>query len=314
MTYLDMLDMQVPRQPIFQDGEWVCFRCGDHLASDVNNLPDICRCGQKIADMRGEAKVKVQLYSPYDHFPNHNAVGDEKRVVIYNDEYVPQGARGSCALMLEPRSILPHVYEWLDSHWSMFSVVFTHDSKLLQTCSNAKLVLWGGVWNWSAKPKTKGISMVASFKDFAEYHQIRKDLALIFDSWDKVDCFGTYKDREAPFVWSDEYLADYKFSIPVENYIDDYWFTEKICNCFANKVVPIYIGAKKIGEFFNMDGIIYVEDWHDIPNIVCNLDVDAEYEKRKAAIDDNYNRVKNFVKFEDWFFRKYDDLLEELAR
>ena len=315
MTYIDMLDLQIPLKAIKIDNSWTCPTCKKILVPGTAiEIPDVCKCGQKIADMKGEPKVKVELFSPYEHFPNHIAEPNERKVVIFNDEYVPQGTQGSCALMLEPRSILPHIYKWLDENWQRFRVIFTHDSKLLANCPNARLVLWGGVWNWSDKPKTKGISMVASFKAFAEYHKIRKELALIFDSWDNVDCFGTYKNENAPFVWSEDYLADYKFSIPVENYIDDYWFTEKICNCFANKVVPIYVGAKKIGEFFNMDGIIYVEDWHEIPNIVRTLDVDAEYKKRKKAIEDNYKRVKEYVKFEDWFFKKYDDLLEEIAK
>lgn len=314
MTYMDMLNLQVPMKPINAGSSFICPTCGKVLAADIQNLPDICMCGQKIADMEAEIRVKVKMHSPYDHFPNHNAAPGERCVEIFNDEYVPQATRGGLALMLEPRSILPHVYDWLDCHSEQFPVIFTHDSKLLANCPNARRVIWGGVWSWSDKPKTKGISMVASFKEFAEYHKIRKELALIFDSWDNVDCYGTYKDKDAPFVWADDYLADYKFSIPVENYIDDYWITEKICNCFAHKVVPIYIGAKKIGEFFNMDGIIYVEDWHEIPNIVRTLDVDAEYEKRKAAIEDNYKRVKQFTKFEDWFFKTYDELLEGLAK
>ena len=101
--------------------------------------------------------------------------------------------------------------------------------------------------------------------------------------------------------------------IVIENYIDDLWFTEKILNCFSTKTVPIYYGARNIGQLFNADGIIQVDDWRKIPEIVANLDIDAEYEKRREAIEDNFERVKAYdIRWFDRFFNTYGDLLEEM--
>ena len=57
-------------------------------------------------------------------------------------------------------------------------------------------------------------------------------------------------------------------------------------NCFSTKTVPIYYGATKILDIFNPDGIIFVDNWKDIPQIVDNLDIDTEYTKRLEAIRD----------------------------
>ena len=98
-----------------------------------------------------------------------------------------------------------------------------------------------------------------------------------------------------------------------ENYIDDYCYTEKILNCFGTKTVPIYVGSKKIGDFFNADGIIQVDDWKTIPDLVKNLDIDSEYEKRLPAINDNFGRLEPYrVNWKERFFRDYTNLMEEV--
>ena len=73
--------------------------------------------------------------------------------------------------------------------------------------------------------------------------------------------------------------------------------------------VPIYIGSPKIGEFFNLDGIIQIskDDVNNIDNIIkqCNQE---DYERRVDAIKDNFERVKKFYCVEDWLFNEYGEL------
>ena len=77
--------------------------------------------------------------------------------------------------------------------------------------------------------------------------------------------------------------------------------------------MPIYVGATKIHEYFNIDGIIYMLDWHDIITMLSDFDVDAEYAKRQQAIEDNFKRVDPWkVPWKERFFRKYERMLEEL--
>ena len=46
-------------------------------------------------------------------------------------------------------------------------------------------------------------------------------------------------------------------------------------------------------------------------NIYNEIDKDGKNWDRKDAIEDNYRRVQNYATFENWFFRKYEDLLNE---
>lgn len=47
-------------------------------------------------------------------------------------------APNSIALLIEPRSIFPMVYDWMAIHYKEFKYVFTHDSILLNNCDNSK--------------------------------------------------------------------------------------------------------------------------------------------------------------------------------
>lgn len=262
--------------------------------------------------------MKIKMHGYYDHFPNHNTLPFEGYIDCYNDEACTTEAisPGSIALLIEPRSIIPSVYDWMETNYSKFRYVFTHDSKLLKTCDNAKLILWGmGNANYNSfndVPKTKNISMVSSDKELCELHKIRKQLALDLKGHPLVDTMGTFDG--GVFVDTTTIYAPYKFSIVVENYIDDDWFTEKICNCFANKTVPIYIGSPKIYKFFNPHGIISLEpdgikEWlrYKTPE-----SLKGEYLLRIDAINDNYERVREYENFETWFFNKYGELLDGL--
>ena len=84
-------------------------------------------------------------------------------------------------------------------------------------------------------------------------------------------------------------------------------------NCFSTKTVPIYVGATKIGERFNEAGIIRVENWRDIPDIIKALDIDGGYESRREAIEENFKFVEPYkVNWKERFFRDYGAMLEEL--
>ena len=261
-------------------------------------------------------KIRFKTHSYYDDFPDNHEVDGEPYINCYVGDFCDfhEVEPDSIAVMLEPRSIEHVGYEYVSKHPEQFKYIFTYDSALLKL-PQARFWVWASVWCRADVPKTKGISMISSHKQCCELHKARTELAKYFENKGKVDCFGTYNDPEGKtgFVNTYDAHAEYKFAVVMENYIDDLWYTEKILNCFACKTVPIYYGARLIGELFNPDGIIQVEDWHDIPKIVENLDIDAEYEKRKAAIEDNFERSKDYDgRWCDRFFESYGDILGEM--
>jgi hypothetical protein len=261
--------------------------------------------------------IKLKMHAMYDHFPEHNPQDGEPYLDCYSDSHIYECTeRGNnIALMLEPRSMLSDKYEYVRSHADYFKAIFTHDSELLRL-PQAHYLNWADVWLTTDSEKNKGISICTSFKNWCPLHVARLEFAKMYKDSSKVDAyFGDWNNPEIPNVKPQDYLEHYKFSIVIENDIDDYWFTEKILNCFSTKTVPIYVGAKKIYNLFNSDGIIQIDDWKDIPRIIDHLNIDEAYQNRLEAINDNFRRVEPYkVNWKERFFRDYEALMEGLLQ
>lgn len=257
--------------------------------------------------------MRIKMYALYDHFPELNPKEGEDYINCYSDSYVKecQEPGKNIALLLEPRSMVGEFYDYVDEHADYFKYIFTHDSKILKH-DNARLMMWNEVWLITDSPKTKGISLCTSYKNWCPLHIARMELAKMLEN--DIDVFwGDWNNPNIPNIKPNDYLEHYKFSVIIENDIDNYWYTEKILNCFGTKTVPIYVGSPIIGEIFNPDGIIEIRDWHDIPELVKNLDVDSEYSKRIDAINDNFGRLEPYkVGWKERFFRDYGELLGEV--
>ena len=259
--------------------------------------------------------IRIKMHAMYDHFPDHNPVEGEPYIECYSDTFVNmcKGPGNNIALLLEPRSMIGPAYDWVEEHESYFRYIFTHDSKLMRL-PQARILNWADVWLTMDSPKTKGISLVTSPKDWCPLHHARLQLYHFFKDKNYVDCFyGDWNNPEIENIKPQDYLEHYKFSIIIENDIDDFWYTEKILNCFSTKTIPIYVGARMINELFNPDGIIEVRDWHLIPDVIQWLDLDFEYHKRKEAIEDNFKLVEPYkTPWKERFFRGYGNLLEDM--
>ena len=262
--------------------------------------------------------IKIKMHAMYDHFPELKPINDlEPHINCYSDTYVGKctGPGPNIAMLLEPRSMIGPAYDWVEDHESYFRYIFTHDSKLL-SLPNARMLNWADVWLTTDSKKTKGISLCTSPKDWCPLHHARLELYNYFKEHGGVDCFyGDWNNSDIPNIKPEDYLEHYKFSIIIENDIDDFWFTEKILNCFATKTVPIYVGAKKIKELFNPGGIIQVVDYKHIPDLIKDIDLALNYKVRLDYIKENFNRVEPFkTPWKERFFRDYGDLLEDMIR
>ena len=259
--------------------------------------------------------IKIKMYAMYDHFPDHNPVEGEPYIECYSDTFVNmcKGPGNNIALLLEPKSMIGPAYDWVEEHESYFRYIFTHDSRLLRL-PQARMLNWADVWLTTDSPKTKGISLVTSPKDWCPLHHARLELYNYFKDFGGVDVFyGDWNNPDIENIKPQDYLEHYKFSIIIENDIDDFWFTEKILNCFATKTIPIYVGAGRIEEIFNPAGILQVRNYKEIPWLVEGLNLDLTYNMHREAIEDNFKRVEPWkTPWKERFFRKYGDLLEDM--
>lgn len=222
------------------------------------------------------------------------------------------------AWLLESQAIVKHSYHTLKINKSLaksFNTIFTHSTELLNKYENAVFtpgngVWWGGTFGGGSlnekayELKTKNISMMCSDKTMCEMHRIRNYIAKTLKSNNKADVFGKFDG--GPRAELSDVLLKHKYCVVVENFIDDYYFTEKLLDCFASMTVPIYIGATKISRFFNEHGIIQVDtkDIFDIENII-KICCEADYQFRLSAVKENFEEVKKYLVTEDYLYERY---------
>ena len=226
------------------------------------------------------------------------------------------------AILVETESILPSPYKKLLLNPELakeYKYIFTHSERILNKFPNAKFIPAGGVWYGLPQhggvisddlylSKKKNISMVSSNKTMCDLHRIRIDTAIQCKKSGFVDTFGNFDGGAIIPIGAT--LQNYRYSIVFENTITDYCFTEKILNCFKSMTIPIYYGASKIAEFFNADGIIFIEKNNiskSIAEIIHSVD-EKYYSNHISAILDNYKRVKDYTCHEDYITSHYLDV------
>ena len=90
-----------------------------------------------------------------------------------------------------------------------------------------------------------------------------------------------------------EGLKDYRYTFCIENFRKDFWFTEKLIDCFVTGTLPIYWGCPSIGNLFNQDGMLCFEDIRQLPELlkVCTPEY---YESKKDAMKENFKLAKQY--------------------
>lgn len=266
--------------------------------------------------------MKIKLYSLYPRFndfqlPKYIKWSDDGKIEAYQDSFISLGIQNKdngkkkIAIITEPRCVWDLFYKTdlsilLKENQDVFEYIFTYDPVILNL-PNAKPVPFVGVWDTNDLPKTKNVSMCCSNKSMCEGHLLRKKVADKLKN--KVDVLGDYLGPVR--VSTKDIYSEYKYSVVMENEIDEWFFTEKVLNAFANKCIPIYYGSPKVLDIFNADGIVYVRDINEIENIIDNLNPD-DYKNHLEAIEENYEKVKKYMCYEDYLYETYKDLLEGL--
>jgi hypothetical protein len=264
--------------------------------------------------------MQITFYSLYPESIMHNIPeyfqDIQGKINIYADEQIVinYGKYGvnPIAILVEPRSIIPGVYSCVEKEYKQFKYVFTFDEQILNTCSNSKLLIYGQITAQYPGQKTKNISMVCSKKNMCEGHLKRQEIARKLKPI--IDTYGCFDGGK----WADlkDIYNHYRFNVAMENISTGYYFTEKLCNCFASKVVPIYYGSPHITEYFNPAGMFIAEDPKQIPDIVNEILKSPEeiYNSMLPAIAQNFETVEKYRRYGVWFFQNYSELLEDLCR
>lgn len=205
------------------------------------------------------------------------------------------------AWLNESKAIDKQSYEILNKNINRFTEVFekifTHDRSIYDKYDNAVFIPLSVVWikDMGIHHKNKIVSMISSSKNMCSGHATR--LSWVERLSSKLDLYGSgfrYINKK------EIGLNDYMFSVAIENDTYGSCFTEKILDCFATGTVPIYLGPSDIGQFFNIDGIISLNDDFDISSLNKDL-----YMSKMDAIKENFELCKQYIHVEDFMYEKY---------
>lgn len=229
---------------------------------------------------------------------------------VFTDYFVnaPVAAQVRCKnkllWLLESREITPEAHEMSRRFHHRFEKVLTHDRNLLEqnpekfafAIAASQRELQQDRIPTGVFPKSKMLSTISSPKKQTMGHRFRHEVIAYFKN--QMDVYG----REYNPIPSVSFgLKDYRYSITIENANYDYYFTEKILNCFFMGTVPIYWGCPSIGKFFDLGGIISFQHLGELHAILSSLSAE-DYEARLPAIRKNYELAHNYLSAEEWLF------------
>lgn len=246
----------------------------------------------------------------------------DKLVLIDNAimqyEQLPPGITEIYGWVCESRSIVHGLSEFLACNYDKlekkFTRIFVSDknlisfSKIFQYCPAGSNLPWIPESQYAIYNKTKLVSMIASSKQYTKGHLIRHNYAERFKN--KLDLFGgacgslRLPNTDPTQPWKSKMfgLKDYMFHLVVENDFYNGYYTEKLTDCFVTGTIPVYLGNPAIGEVFNMDGIIILDEKFDINSLTPEL-----YNSKIKVIQDNFKRTINLQMADDSLWMKINE-------
>ena len=248
---------------------------------------------------------------------NRNFIVGNEDVAIYTDGSLPRvnnRVKTKIAWLLESPAVSAYQHDWIKSNHNHFDIVFTNNKDLLDMGEKFKFLPTGGCWikpeEQRIYPKTKFMSMIASNKNWTDGHNVRNKLIDIMRNSGgyidtvrrhKIDLYGRGVNDLPEKL---DGLRDYMFSIVVENTRKDYYFTEKLIDCFATGTVPIYWGCPSIGKFFDGRGILSFDSINELQENLRTID-ESSYNSMLEYIKINFDKAKEYMIAEDYMYEKY---------
>ena len=218
----------------------------------------------------------------------------------------------------EPNEYFGH-HNWIIQNSHNFSFILTWSEIVLNNCSNALFLPFGSTWlkpeqyekNYNKKfqvshvrgnlAKTYGHSLRF------EYHERSfSELSIPNKSWEVA---GDREKIETCAVAKCELFGDAQFGVSIENTSHRGYFTEKIMELFLFKTIPVYLGCSNIGDFFDMKGIIQINNIDDAIFKLNNVD-ENYYNDRIEVINNNYNKALQYVNYEKNIENKIVEILK----
>ena len=242
-------------------------------------------------------------YIVWDRSP----VTNKDELVVYTDTSlgsVRNDIKTKIGWMLESPVITKSVHDWIGRNYQNFDMILTNNRDHININPDVfKFSPTCGCWvlpkDQKVYPKTKILSAIFSDKKYTTGQAMRHQSVVNFKN--KIDVFGCGYFQLPNKIYG---LKDYTFQLVIENCKQDYYFTEKLIDCFTTGTIPIYWGCPSIGEFFDVDGMICFNDIHELGGIINNLNMDL-YQSKLESVIKNFETSKKYLIAEDYMFENY---------
>ncbi|MCF6129913.1 glycosyltransferase family 10 [Flavobacterium sp. AS60] len=163
--------------------------------------------------------------------------------------------------------------------------------------------------------KTRLISVVSSNKVFTAGHKKRLDFVKKLKNHfgDQLDVFGRgIKDFDDKW----DVLANYKYSIAIENDNCDDWVTEKLFDCLYAHTLPFYYGCPNLDDYVNKEAYIRIDinNFEESVKIIEEGIKNNEFEKRLPILKKEAKESLNTDNFFPFITKFLDDMDSTLPK
>jgi hypothetical protein len=220
-----------------------------------------------------------------------------------------QSAGCKVVLVLEPPAVMPHSQSLVRQFYKSADIILSSYKIIEDPEKKVFPFVYGSTWIAEEERgiyrKEKNISIIASPKQATEGHKLRHAVIARYATRYGIDVFGRIYN---PIDRKIKALADYRYSIIIENSQTEYYITEKLIDAFLTGTIPIYWGAEAARTIFDAEGMLVFKDEHDLNRIV-KLATPQYYERKREAILKNYETALAYRCPEE---RLYYDLVKPL--
>ncbi len=195
---------------------------------------------------------------------------------------------------------------WVIENKHLFQVILTWDDQILNNCKNAIYLPFGGTWMYPTQyeqPRVKKfeIAHLSGVLNKTYGHSLRHEVIARQNEFNRpINFHKTIGDRnnlDDARLGKETVFGNSQFGIAIENFNHRGFFTEKILDCFLMRTIPIYWGCSNIGDYFNIDGILRVNNVDDIISLTNRLKL-GDYERHLKAVEENWKLALSYVDYE----------------
>lgn len=258
--------------------------------------------------------------------------GKRRKINFFTDNFIkksiieiPQDGNKNICLLLEPYTNPPwtDIYDYIRNDFEKFDLIITHNKEnlgdLIETrpdkfyySTKCLTTTWLEEEMIGQHEKTKKLSLCFSYKNFSEGHRLRHLIYEKYKDTGVIDFFGDgVPNYEGEFR---DGFVDYKYTIVIENTLQDGFNSEKLNDAFLTGTIPIYWSSKIYDSNYDQNSIFHFspnirkvnfnfnESLKNLEDIISKLDDIIKYENLKDQISQNFHYTLSRLQTEDNIF------------